>query len=209
MTDSKKTAPGPWLAERLDEVGTKAFRELCVLGCDADVLGGLFALLASPSTLHIGDSSKTRKITLRSLDDLETALGGLTRRQLQSVAQRASRLKNDIERLRRTSLVLSLVQQGLIGRGDLLAGSTLPVDLGFDGLVNLPNWARQVGRLKRPDYTRLLTKIYTHIRQNSGQWHDRLVADVLSSLAPAALAKDSPINEFSLKEWRKRHGLTH
>jgi len=141
------------------------------------------------------------------LDSFDTALNGMTLRELRQVSQRARKLLQEVQRLRQTPLVRSLVKDQLLNEDDLLYSpgfsfvSCLPQ---FNGLLKLPKLAKAFGARQRPDYQRCLTAVYKHIRSNTGQWHDRLLAEILLDLLPK---EKNEINPAMLKKWRRDHNL--
>jgi hypothetical protein len=203
--------------------GQNAFDKLCSAGCDRKTLAELLSSLISTETIPLNPSKprrnksvKTKKntaarsVSLRTLDSWETALDpqdgerAITIDQLDQIASRARKLLDDIARLKSTPLVNQLLLTGQIHQEDLLAG-WLPQTVLFQGLIRLPELAKQFGPRERPDYDRLLTKLYTYIRDCTKGWHDEKLAEVLNALIP--YDSEQPISEASLKKWRKRHKL--
>lgn len=127
-----------WFGQRLTPDGKQALQKLCDLGCDREVLGGLFTLLAAElirirreprasqsGEIEPGDESGQVRagstkpgdewylVSLHPLDRLEDALRGsgkIAIRELQRTAQRARKLRDEIIRLKRTPLVRWLQQ---------------------------------------------------------------------------------------------------
>jgi hypothetical protein len=155
-------------------------------------------------------------ITIRFIDSLdpETLYGGFNLPKLKQIAKKAKELKEYIEQLKRTEIIKYLAAHGVLADNDLLMPSPLAdvldiPDNRFDGLLKLPECAKKLHPRNRPDYARLLTKIYLHIREHTYKghtykWHDKEVADILNDLLPDA---QPDYDEFNLKEWRQRHGL--
>lgn len=188
------------LTQHGSRVGLQSFEGLCGMGCDHNELGGLFVLVSSPSEITL-ESGIT--ISLRPLDSRETVAGGLDQRDLQRIADKAAELRDDCGRLRQTALVQQLIHDRAILEGDLLRGSLVPdiEDSRFAGLLMLPDVVRQYGARARPEYTRLMTSIFDHINERTGDFHDALVADILNDLTPE---RDNPHSEESLRQWRFR-----
>jgi hypothetical protein len=192
--------------------GKSALDFLCHRGCDRAILESLLVFLTHPTPLRLEAGLERKQpieIHLRPLDALKTTDAlGTDMRRLRQIASRASKLGSEIIRLRKTPLVRHLDAEGKFFQGDLL--STSPVlnhlgglsqPTGLQGLIDLPRLAKKLGSERSPERTRLLKKIYAHIRERTGHWYDGRVADVLNAF-------DLPYLEPSLKEWRKRHGLT-
>ncbi len=209
-----KEPSGTYFEKLLDQGGTRAGRNafdfLCQRSCDRETLGGLFVLLTHKEILRLKADPKRgheRDVEIRlNRLDVEDPLGGMSLRKLRQIASRAERLAAEIIRLRKTLLVRHLKAQGALAPNDLLSGSPLSTgaSTAFQGVLSLPDLAKRFGAQSgRPEHTRRLTKIYRHIRQCTGQWHDAKVAHILNALDPYV-----PQTEQALKEWRKRHNLT-
>lgn len=208
-------------SESETKIGRKAFNKLCESGCTRSTLGGLLIFLCAPDRVIITRPDKERslqarpkyEVSLRPLDrhkSLEALFGGYDLRKLRQVAKTATKLQEQLERLRNTEGVRHLTATGELPDNDLLSASSLVAVLGlpdsrFCGILNLPELAKGLSPKNRPDYTRLLTKIYVHIRQQTGVWHDKEVADMLNDLLPNDPTQHDEVN---LKAWRARHSLT-
>jgi hypothetical protein len=203
------------LDSHLTENGKRALNEFYSLGCDPVFLHETFAaMLFSTATIPkrrpgVSDHRvRPRRVSLSPLDRLEDALHGSGKidiRDLQRTAQRASKLLAEILKLKKTPLVAWLKDKGYIQPYDILGGSPIPETTAcrFEGLLNLPGFAKQIGARKKPDFERRLTAIYRHIRQRTKGWHDREVAEILYDLFPSRAP-----NADSLLQWRHRRGLT-
>jgi hypothetical protein len=141
----------------------------------------------------------------RPLDKWQTALevAGegrvLKKKELEQVAECARVLRQYIPLLRKTPAVRELAEQGKIGTHDLLyPGGALglrPAPSQLDSLINLPGMIREFGPQHDPDRVRILTELIDFVRKHTGNYHDRLLENVLGLK--------------NLKMWRSRHGLTN
>lgn len=192
---------------RLSGVGKKAFRDLVEVGCDPHVVDGLFTMLTTHSVTLTRKGSRPIEIRMSALDSWDELLFPVIKDELPQIARRARKLLQDIERLRKSHFIRHLNVTGFLPQGDILAGSA--VGFGprryFHGLLHLPEMAKPFGPKLRPDHTRRLTKLYQHIHERSGQWHDARVADILNDLLQNP---GNPVTADSMKAWRSRHGLT-
>ena len=221
--EGSKTRPADkasGLERYLSPTGKEAFNGLCGLGCDRDVLESLFTFLVAKPVRIQGTKGQATKgqrerpyyeISMHPLDQLETALRGSKKydiRALQRTAQRAKKLMREIERQKRTPLVIWLQQKGHIKPPDLLAGSLVPGlrQSYFRGLLSLPKLAKQVGGRKKPDFERQLAMIYRHVHERTGGWHDQLIASVLDDLFPPDRDHEPP-SPGALLAWRHRREL--
>lgn len=214
MGQEHRVPENPYFEFRLRTAkGRNALDQLCDKGCDRVALREKLIWFAQYKTLTIRshfwnanevDQEVPVKVNLRSLDTRGTAHPGFTLKQLGKVAKRATRLQEDVAELRRTPLVSFLVECGKIPRGDLLFGSHV-LDGGgrFEGLLNLPELARQCGPQARPDYTRMRKDIHFYIRRCTRHWNDRLFAEIHNDLFPKSAESDKTV-----QRWRKVHGLT-
>jgi hypothetical protein len=202
---------------RLSLHAMSALDELCKKGCDREELSDLFAWLlafkrleTSPCTgtkLPVEGAPPQRKLVIEmnvfELDSRKTAHPGFTLKKLRAVAKRATKLRNEVAKLRKTPLVGFLVDEHFIAKGDPLAGSPLHLFDGsapFRGLLLLPKFAKQCGPKRRPTYTRIRKQIHRHIRTHTGKWNDNLFAAIYSDL----FRKD-PEEEKDVQRWRVRH----
>jgi hypothetical protein len=136
--------------------GKDAFEKLCRIECDPPLDPHLLAdsLVRLCQTELIILSRTGEKVPIRPLDSCETELDGLSPDDLEKIADKARELQKDIIRLNNTRLVQRLIRKGIIAREDLLNGSS--PDARFDGVLKLPEIARQYGPQKRPEYTQHL-----------------------------------------------------
>lgn len=198
------------LSKRLSTASEEALTKLCSLGCDSRILRSLFVLLSAKPILIPRGKGSFHEIFLHPLDSLDTALAGSDKidiRALERTAQRTRKLLEEIEWLRKTPLVAWLVSKSYIQPHDLLFGVPGLSRSSFDGLLNLPKFAKQVGARERPDFNRQLGKIYKHIYDCTGGWHDSLVLEILYDLFPPSLTQNraAPTTAESLIQWRRRH----
>ena len=106
-----------------------------------------------------------------------------------------------IGRLRETRLVRILAGQGdEIRKGDLLHPDC-NYKRHFEGILNLPEFAKLVGPQKKPDYNELLEEIVLHVHDCTGKWHDTSLSEILRALG---LPQSTP---EALKQWRQNHEL--
>jgi hypothetical protein len=194
--------------------GWAAFEKLCE-ECDRRILGSLFIWLAAPQKIALNSRAKApqrdrrrklKTIHFPPIESLEELLYPVSRQELITIVGRARALQRDVERLRRTRLVRSLVLEGTLPDHDLLGGPFIREfrSEAFRGILELPRYVKQYGQRSRPDYTRHLTAVYRHIFLCSGTWHDKEVADILNDLRPHRYQPQTP---ESLKRWRNAHGL--
>ena len=213
--------------------GKDAFVELCQLGCDSRIVGEALVYLHSESSFTITSTPEERieryrqvrpsivtdslieiekqrgtdelEIYLRPMDSLEAALGKFKPRQLERLREKCKKLAEQLEAFHSTRLV----RHGMI---DGEFPDNRPVELPYllrlyadQFLPLLIAKTKHIGPKYRPDYTRLLTKIYNHIHEETGGWQDRLVADVLNELF--GYPADELKTPEALKAWRSEHGL--
>jgi hypothetical protein len=195
---------------RLTPGAREAFEKLCQLGCDPDILAFLFYwIVPREVTLPANEAEGRRNpvtIHTRPMDSWDSAMDDLSLDQLKGFANQAQHLWSIFLRLRKTPLVRALVLMGEVPccGADLLGGLPHRGDP-LRTLIDLPELAKKwAGPRQHPDFTRLLTSIYEHISQRTGQWHDRLVADTLNALFANPQQHHT---ENSLKQWRHDRGL--
>jgi hypothetical protein len=209
-------SPSAELSKKLSPKAIAAFKKLCDLGCNRDYLDfqlkliDLQEVIIPPQVinLEIGGIHKTggNNFTFHFFDDWKEALGRRNLADLRQIAARAKRLKKEIEELRKTELVRSLVQDGTLPKGDLLAGSQLKdTTKKLDGLIALPDIVKRRFSRKSVDRTTLRIDLAKHIREKTGDWQDRLRATLLLELLPHN--PNRPISAKSEYRWRKRQKL--
>jgi hypothetical protein len=203
--DSLESKLGPHALQALDQ--------LCKAGCERPTLIGYWKWLAIkrikiPLSLRKTGKSQERRVVelnLRQMDSRETAHPGFSLRDLRNIAKRASKLRSDVAKLRKTPLVHTLVDREIVRDGDLLASSPMfPTNgsLPFEGLILLPELAKQGGPQRKPDLTIARKRIHKYIYMRTLEWHDRLFAAIYNDLFP-----DDPQDEKNVQRWRSRHGL--
>jgi hypothetical protein len=192
------------------QIAIDRFNSLCERGCDRQTLGALLLKLASywraqPLNLRSRIVDPYPLDTKRSLDPQDNK-PAFTYKELQEIASRVQELKSDIHRLRKTPLVQYLKLHRVIPPDDLLyapgSGSQ-----SLYGLMRLPQLAKTLSPTKRPEFSRILSNIYSHIHYSTGgHYHDDLVTEILQCLRPED--GNPTFSREALKEWRKRHRLT-
>ena len=195
------------LAGKLSPTGRRAFEELCRLECDVSFLGFMFAFLATDEWRRDKPGKPSgggRTIPLHALDRWQTATGGLNLDDLRAIARRAVQLAKDITKLKDTPAVRELISAHTIRRGDLLYPTPLEDSTWrLQGLIRLPEIIKELCSRKSPDRTEIRVLIAQHIHDKTGDWHDRLRADILLDVLPHSAAH--PISAKSESQWRKRH----
>lgn len=97
-----------YVAEKLGliDVASDSFIKLCEKDCDPEFLGEYFKFLTSPPEITYQTSkSKQRKVNIRSLDSIESALGGFDKRDLEPLRHRLKKLLKDIEKLNTNRII--------------------------------------------------------------------------------------------------------
>jgi len=192
----------------LEGESENSFAQLCHEGCDPDFLASLFPTLHSkPIKVTPADSRRgPYEVSLRPMDDWSSAIRGFTPRELDQVAKKLNDLCNDITELNASPIMRKLEKHEVFGdKRQVVFG--LPGALQVYETKVIPlllEQRKRSGPRQRPDYTIVLAKIYAHIQDHTGQWHDALVADILSNLYPDQKYQ----GEEALKEWRLRHKET-
>ncbi|HWT02565.1 MAG TPA: hypothetical protein VN256_20100 [Pyrinomonadaceae bacterium] len=203
----------------LKHTGKDSFISLCEKGCDAEELGNYFKLLTSRSEIvitrrYIGKrkrfatsrehaermSEPQRTIDFRSMDSIEAALGEFQKRDLERLQKKLKKIAVDIQKLNNTNLVRRIDKHKYHPEV-----SNLPPLLNYyaDKFIKLMlRETEGIGAKQKPDHTRFMKGLYKYVRDNTKEWHDALIADVLNEIGP-----DSKDTEQSLKEWRNRHGI--
>jgi hypothetical protein len=129
--------------------------------------------------------------------------GRFTPEDLRKIARQAKDLVHQIQRLKRTPLVRDFVTQGLIATDDLLAGSAADSAC-FDGLMRLPDLAKNYRSPQEAANDRLLSEVCRHVFEHTSAWNDRLICCLLQD-ADVVAASD----ENALRHWRNRKGLRY
>jgi hypothetical protein len=199
--------------------GHSSFKKLCKEGCDRRILNSRLVWLIPPQKITLESKAKAptyedqrakrdKLITFYfpPRESLEEISHPITWRMLNSIV---NRFHDDLVLLRRTRLVRTLVLDGTLA-DDPLLGGPLPIPLlskfrpeALQGIVALPELARELGQRRRPEYRRYLKAVYRHIFECTGKWHDREVADILNDLRrphPKQL-----YTQENLKRWRSLH----
>ena len=212
-TNSSSQPEDPYLKRVLTSNGSHhgwtAFEELCSEGCDPDVLSWCFFWLYD-EPVRVKDSPPHDVLASRfemqpNRLDSDDARGDFSLAELDKIAALAKGLQEQLLKIRQIPFVRELIARRALPPGDLLYLPSLylrnPLNPQLNGLISLGDLARKVGTQKRPNYTKRLKEIYDHIHERTGQWHDRLVADILNDLKP-----DHAQSEDGLKTWRHRNG---
>ena len=213
---AKEDWPTQEVADMLGPCGVRAFRDLVCLGCDPGYLNFSLSFLGSdrvelpetefdPNSQESKVTGETRRFHLHPLDSWETATARMNLEDLRQVAKRAKYLAEEIQGLRKTPLVAVLRRDGVLRRGDLLGGSPL-VDTTWrlQGLIDLPDIAKERISRKRPDRNEVRVNLARHIHEKTGDWQDKLRADLLAFHSNA----DRPGSAKGEEQWRKRRNLT-
>ena len=186
------------------------FNKLCERGCDRETLGLLLVDLAKywrtqePFKLASGKIVYAYPLDSKSALDPQDGKRAISLNELRKIWARAETLISKIERVRRTPLVHNLKLYGFIQSDDLLNGRSS--NRVFHGLRQLPQLAKTLTPKGRPEYSRILRKIYEHIRERThGHFHDELLAEILQNLKPGRSSRT--LSAEALKEWRRREGI--
>jgi hypothetical protein len=156
---------------------------------------------------------------LRGFDSFAEAFDGtgmVDIRELRALARNVERLLSRIEQLRKTPFVKRLRRDGVFREQDFL--NALPVTMHFEdggleypqyqsyfeGLLKLPALAQEHLLRKRQDFDRRLKAICRNVHDDTGQWHDDLIAQILVDLY---ITGPCPKNADALQKWRTRHDL--
>ena len=213
----KLTTELPYLDELLKQSESgdpdkaiERFNNLCERGCDRETLGRLLVDLANywrteePFELASGRIVYAYPLDSKAALDPQDGARAISLRGLRDIWAKAEILISQIERLRRTPLVHQLKLHGIIQPGDLLSGRSS--NRVFHGLRHLPQLAKTLSPKARPEYSKILTKIYEHIRERTqGHFYDELLVEILHTLKPGD-SSPTPSAE-ALKEWRRREGV--
>jgi hypothetical protein len=210
------------------EKGKEAFHELCRLGCDPSYLGFRLVCIATDSPQAIvstpdqrvedfrrmggrvtDDLIETeralgvmkREFHPRGMDSLEIALGGFAKRDVEALQNECRKLAERLYKLHSGRLMaLSMDDPRPFELTRLLAWyaeSFLPT---------LLEKIDHIGPKQKPDYTRLLTETYNHIKDKTNHWHDEHVAEILNHLL--GHPPDRARSAESQRAWRRSHLLS-
>src|SRR5262249_54131538 len=128
--------------------------------------------------------------------------------RLRKLRETVLTLVRDIEALRRTPLVCELRIRKRFHNRDLLCSLIVPASESFEGLLNLETTAQTVlgnpKKSRRAEYDSCLKGLYGTVYIHTKRWCDGLVADILNELPD----RKQLTTEGSLRNWRKKHGLT-
>lgn len=191
---------------KLKDVGKDSFIKLCEMGCDPEFLGEHLTFLISKLEYHIVPKQQEEKqrrpykVSLRPLDSLELALGGLDQRGLKALQKKLIKLAKEVDKIKLTRLVRYLSEEELEAHEYLFS---IPESLVSYANITIPfllEKLKQTGERERPIYTKYLNEICNHIKDNTGRPHYKLICDILDELDPA-----KGWNEDTLKQWRGRH----
>lgn len=196
----------------LDEQAKNAFIELCKLGCEPEKLEGLFTrLFSKPFTVKPENRArKAYQVDFRPMDSWESALTGFDQ---QFLARRLKRLKIQVKKMAET---ISSLNATRLVRGEiekeisdqfhcLIFGLPGALNIYAEGFIPLVlRKAKLIGPKQNPNYIAYRVKLHKHIRERTGKWRDKLVADLLNNRSSDS---ESRINDLSVKEWRLSHDL--
>jgi hypothetical protein len=200
-----------WFDKNLSKHGKAALKRLQQLGFTKSAL---FIFLGTKD-IEIG----SRKITLRGFDSFAQAFDGTGMvhiRELRALVRNVEGLLGRIERLRKTPFVKQLRRKGVFDERDFL--NALPVTMHvedgrleypqyqpyFDGLLKLPALAQEHLLRRRQDFDRRLKAICWNVHDDTGQWNDDLIVQILVDLP---ITGPYPKNADALQKWRTRHDL--
>ena len=137
------------------------------------------------------------RVSLRPLDSLDEALGMFEVRELRPLQKRFTRLAGRLRGLHDTSA-------GEIIEDRFPVFEDVPNQLdAFSGKVLSTIRELRVGPKQRPDFTRRLWRLCQYVCEQTGTYHDRLVAEVLSAVG-VKLGRGE-LDEFALRKWRGQH----
>lgn len=191
---------------RLKHIARNSFIDLCNMGCDPKLLGHLFATLSHD------------KCYFNPLDSLETALGEIEKRDIESLPDQLIKLAERLQRLNNTNLVRRMGGTGEFGgtlRLDEEPGRGieqirvreqifgLPGSLLYYANIVVPLILKSnIGTKEKPGYSHRLKSIYDHVHECTSKWNDALIAHILNGLDPKNTA-----TEDTLRQWRNRQGI--
>jgi hypothetical protein len=198
-------APENWPESKLEAYALpslSSFKKLCRGSCNRDYLVTWLWVLVQPSEwprkpnwYFMLDNwpTATRRFNSQS--------GGYELQDLRRVAALAKRLLGEIESLRGTPLINTLLTLKEIHPEDVLHPRCDPRK-SLRTLLTIGDLATRFGPQQHPGRTEVLHSLVLYVFSCHQQWHDGEVASVLEGLDL------KPNNPSSLKAWRTAHGLT-
>lgn len=184
----------------LEDVARNSFISLCEKGCEPEFLGEYFSYLISKPTVAIYNKSKSkvRKVSLRPMDDLEVALEGFYKKDLEPLKEKLLEVARQIQKLNRTRLVRYLDEHKYNSEIyrippllQMYAQQFIPLLL-----VEL----KSIGKRQKPNFNNYLNEICNHVKVATGKDNYKFICDVLNGIGIDCTAE-------SLKQWRHRQKL--
>ncbi|HEX8141415.1 MAG TPA: hypothetical protein VF553_02400 [Pyrinomonadaceae bacterium] len=181
--------------------GKNSFIELCKQGCDSSFLAEHFYFITHNSTTTVTPKNKKRKaykVSLRSLDSVELALGGFNKRQIKALQKKIKELAEDINKLNSIQLIRCIDVEELT---PYAVTPDLPPLLSYYADKFIPfllEKAKRVGDRQRPLFNLFMNSICSHVKEQTKRQQFKLICDVLNELG---------INwdVDALKQWYSRH----
>jgi hypothetical protein len=171
----------------LEHVARNSFISLCEKGCVPEFLAEHLRYLMSRPTITIDRGSektenkrKPYKVSLRPMDDLDVALEGFEKRDLEPLKEKLLAVAKQVQKLNRTRLVRYMDE-----------------DKYETEIYRLPNllqmYARQFiplllaelkskGAKNKPNFNNYLNEICNHVKESTGKDNYKLISDVLNGL---------------------------
>lgn len=178
-----------------------SFIELCNKGCDPSFLAEHFYFITHDSTITITPKSKKRrpyKVSLRSLDSIELALGGFKKRQIEALQKKIKEVAEDINKLNSSQLIRFIDSEEL---APYAATPDLPSLLSYYADNFIPfilEKYTKIGEKQRPHFNFYMKSICDHVKKRTKTQQYRLICDVLNELGI-----DWDVE--ALKQWHSRH----
>jgi hypothetical protein len=179
----------------------RSFVKLCDLGCDAEFLAECFYMVSHNQEIEIVpkvEKRKPYKFGLRSLDDYKSALGGLTKTQIEALRKKLNDAADAIDKLNKSSLTYYLSPDEMLPYRHL---SNLPALLRDYSNKFIPFYlerAEKVGERQRPYFRMYMNFLCDDVTEKTGRANYRLICDVLNELG-------IDLDTQALKQWRSNN----
>jgi hypothetical protein len=135
-------------------------------------------------------------MSLRYLDTVEEALGGLETRDIKALKKKVLAVAKSIETLRYTNLARHVSSDEYD-----VEINTLPDQLRYYANHFIPlilKHHKNVGTRKKPIFRKYMNDLLDYVEASTGGLHYRLICDVLNDLGVE-------FDEGTLKDWRNQH----
>lgn len=181
--------------------GKASFVELCKYGCNPSFLAEHFYFVTQNSTYTITPKNKKRKayqVSLRSIDSLDSALGGIEKRQIVALQKKIKEVVEVIIKLNSSQLIRYIDPEELapyVGISDLPSLLTYYADSFIPFILEK---SKEAGHKQRPLFNLYMNSICSHVKERTKRARFGLICDVLNELG-------IDWDEGSLKQWYARH----